>query len=299
MIKAYSQRLLPPYSGQVQIAESERARALTIDGKNWEIQFLHAINGGDCHNKPHSDQNVRYSYRRAAYISHSEIHQRTATSPQQDRQEHDERIIELTDFLSKANLPFPATDHYEYWLLDGETQSPLALIYSCTTAEQMENFPSRPEWTALPAAVMPIKATPDEVQRASAPVNYQLERLVAQRAGHYPRASWFHRHTETMLFPNLLLTEDWQDEHQHQLYERYIKRQAPRLLMLHGLQHAERQRLEMMARDHALEVERFYALYPTIADKDIMDAIRVEARIRSATEDQPPLLKRRDGCLYI
>ena len=40
MIKAYSQRLLPPYSGQVQIAESDRARAITTDGESWEIHFL-------------------------------------------------------------------------------------------------------------------------------------------------------------------------------------------------------------------------------------------------------------------
>ena len=37
MIKAFSQRLTPPFSGLVQIAESERARALTMDGNLWEI----------------------------------------------------------------------------------------------------------------------------------------------------------------------------------------------------------------------------------------------------------------------
>ena len=46
MIKAYSQRLMPPYSGQVQIAESDRARALTMDGENWEIHFCYASNVG-------------------------------------------------------------------------------------------------------------------------------------------------------------------------------------------------------------------------------------------------------------
>lgn len=39
-MRAYSQRLLPPYSGFVQIAESERARAQSFDGINWEIQYF-------------------------------------------------------------------------------------------------------------------------------------------------------------------------------------------------------------------------------------------------------------------
>ena len=45
-IKAYSQRLMPPHLGQVQIAECGRARALTLDCKNWGIQRLNAVNDG-------------------------------------------------------------------------------------------------------------------------------------------------------------------------------------------------------------------------------------------------------------
>ena len=57
---------------------------------------------------------------------------------------------ELLDFLADIELPFRAADRYEYWLLDGADESPLALIYSCSQAAQMEKFPVRPEWTALP-----------------------------------------------------------------------------------------------------------------------------------------------------
>ena len=45
MIVTYSQRLLPPFSGYVQIAESERARAQSFDGYNWEIHYFSG-NGG-------------------------------------------------------------------------------------------------------------------------------------------------------------------------------------------------------------------------------------------------------------
>jgi len=202
MIKTYSQRLLPPYYGLAQIAESERARAITVDGQTWEIQFLRTGNGSQSRN------NI---FRRAVTISDSEI--RKGNIGLEEEKTVDERIIELTEFLADISLPFPSTDQYEYWLLDQNDQSPLALIFSAKDPEQMNAYPSRPEWTALPAAVMPIEMTEDEKSYSSAPVNYRLERLVAERAGINPKAKWFTRSTnEENLFPVLMLNENWQQE---------------------------------------------------------------------------------------
>ena len=281
MIKAYSQRLSPPYSGQIQIAESDRARAMSVDGEIWEFQFLR-LN----------------TYRRVAHINHSELSKLTSDSAQEDR-EVDERILELSEFLTTANLPFPAEDNYEYWLLDYKDETPLALIFSCTKANLMPTFPNKTEWTALPAAVMPIEATEDEQQRCDSPVNYRLERLVAERAGPKPVARWFKRREhEPDEFPPLLLREDWQQEEHIDLCKRYIDRQSTRLLMLHGLEREDRRRMEIAAKPNAVEVERFYSLYPEIVDEDLISALRVEARLRSATEESTPLHKRRDGVLY-
>ena len=297
MIKTYSQRLLPPYYGQAQIAESERARALTVDGQTWEIQFLHLGNNGLAQsNDGHQESNLRY--RRAVTISDNEIRQKNIGLDVE--QIVDERILELTDFLADVSLPFPAADHFEYWLLDSKDQSPLALIFSAKDPEQMNAYPSRPEWTALPAAVMPIEMTEDEKSYASAPVNYRLERLVAERAGINPKAKWFTRSSnEDQSFPTLMLTENWQEEESNDLCQRYLTRQSPRLLMLHSLNQELRKQLEINARRHALEVARFYPLYPEVVDQVLMNTIRVEARLRSATEDQPELHKRRDGIHYL
>ena len=38
-IRAYSRRMIPPYTGQLQIAETRHARAFSIDGRHWEIQL--------------------------------------------------------------------------------------------------------------------------------------------------------------------------------------------------------------------------------------------------------------------
>ncbi len=291
MIKTYSQRLLPPYYGQVQIAQSERARALTADGQTWEIQFLHLGN---------DTLGVKHSYRRAVTISNHLIQQKKIRSLLDEKETVDARILELTDFLADISLPFPAADCYEYWLLDNQDQSPLALIFSCCNAEQMDAYPARPEWTALPAAVMPIDKTDDEASSASAPVNYRLERLVAERAGWNPKAKWFTRnYTHDESFPSLMIREDWQDEEATELCQRYLYRQSSRLLMLHNLSPSLRGQLEINARTHALEVDRFYQLYPEISDSHLMDAIRVEAKLRKATEEhKPEIHERRDGIHY-
>lgn len=292
MIKAHSQRLTPPYSGQVQIAESDRARALTMDGESWEIHFAHAANVG-------ASPNDQRRYRRAAYIDHRELVDMSKRSPQEIA-DVDERIIELAGFLATASLPFPAVDRFEYWLLDPVDASPLALIFSCAEADQMETYPIRAEWTALPAAVMPIEATPEEKERSYSPVNYRVESLITSRAGSNPSARWFERSTDEMgSFPPCLIREDWEDPADHELCQRYIKRQSTRLLMLHHLEHEDRLRLEIFARGYVFEVERFVPLYPAIVDDKLMKAMRVEARLRRSETGPASLHDRRDGVLYM
>ncbi len=276
----------------MQVVESDRARALTLDSDTWEIQFLHST--------ANHSQGLKRSYMRVATIKDSDIRQKNYGSSLDDGKEIDERIIELLNYVSDATLPFQSADKFEFWLLDAKDNAPLALIYTCIHEEQKSSFPERAEWTALPAAVMPIERSDEEKSREYAPINYQLECLVSERAGFNAKAQWFTRqYTEDESFPALMLREDWQEEESHQLCQRYLQRQSPRLLMLHGLSQELRKQLEINARAHALEVERFYRLYPDIVDQALIDAIRVEARLRGVTEGQPAIHKRRDGIHYI
>ncbi len=283
-IRAFSERLMPPYSGQVQVAESGTYRALTIDGQVWEVQY------------------VNRSHVRVATLKASEIKARAISPELLEGGTMDEELLGLLDYLADVELPFAATDVYEYWLLDAQDHSPLALIFSCSEAAQMAKFPAHDEWTALPAAVMPIKKTDDEERAQSPPVNYRLERLVAQRAGTRPKAHWFNRlELDGDSFPPLLVREDWTDAADSALCSRYIERQAPRLLMLHGLSQDSRRRLEACARAHAMEVARFCGLYPELIDAELIQALRVEARFRAAhdRDGQLTVQHRRDGVLYI
>jgi hypothetical protein len=279
MVKGYSQRLTPPYSGLVQIAESDSARAITMDGSRWEFHFLFDIPE---HQKTPGRQNQR-RFKRVAAIDSDQV-EKIATQSSPETAAVDQRIVELAAFIATSSFPFPSTDRYEYWLLDPADESPLALIFACVDGEQMADFPDRAEWTALSAAAMRVARTPEEEKSGEPPVNYRVERMVAERAGPRPRGQWFTRsENEAEAFPPLLLKEDWEDPVQSALCQRYIQRQSTRLLMLHGLQHDDRKRLEDAARQHVFEVERFYPFYPAVADTQLMNAILVEARLRRDT----------------
>lgn len=294
MIKAHSQRILQPFSAQVQIAQSEGARALSIDGDLWELQFIYANGRGG----KVSPGQQRGRFTRAAHIRHCDL-QRVIDNPSTDEGEVDQRIIELAQFLLGATLPFEAADRYEYWLLDPTDDSPLALIFSCVDASEMASFPRLTEWTALPAAVMPIETTEAERSRSYGPVNYRLERSIAERAGTKPKARWFtRRYHEGEEFPPFLIREDWDGDEQRDLCQRYLARQAPRLLMLHGVGLEERRRMEEAAKANALDVARFYPLYPEVADHEVVDKIRIEARLRMAAGETAYAMGRRDGVLY-
>jgi hypothetical protein len=96
-----------------------------------------------------------------------------------------------------------------------------------------------------------------------------------------------------------MVREDWENEAHHEICQRYLRRQSTRLLMLHGLEHDERKRLEEAAKPYAMEVYRFHTLYPEYADDALMHTILVEARLRASHGEQDNRLQRRDGISYL
>ncbi len=292
MIRAYSQRILPPYSGVVLIADSARARAQSFDGVRWEIQFL---SGNDQGSRKQRDRGygLDRGYFRVAHIQNGELTPYIVPSCL-NADDVAESISELSAFLSTAQLPFPPADVYEYWLLDGADESPLALMYSCCEESQKATYPTHTEWTALPHSKLQIENTAEERARGEAPINHRFQRLVAERAGARPRAAWFKRNGEMDGFPGFLVRDDWQSETDHELCRRYLSRMAPRLLMLQGLSSEERGRMEIEAKQHVFEVEEYFSLYPDIHDEMLMTAIRVEARLRRHQPDEVKVVRKDD-----
>ena len=296
-IKAYSQRLMPPFSGLVQIAESERGRALTMDGKTWELQLKHIMLASE----GSADKQFRRRHSHVLTVNQAGL-QDIVKRADSANFKLDRSLVEIARFLLDAKFPFPSTDIYEYWLLDKTDDSPLALIFSCSEEAQMETFPLKNEWTALPSAAMPVELNDDEKARQERPVNIRVEQMVAERAGALKaKARWFKRSAdESENFPPFLLREDWQTPEQADLCQRYLQRQASRLLMLHGLSKEDRARMEVAARSQVFEVERFKSFYPEVVDEKLMKTILVEARLRQDKNANDPraVQNRRDGVLY-
>lgn len=286
MISAYSQRMLPPFSGFVQIAESERARAQSFDGVNWEILYQASDEPAARQQRRGRGYAVDRSYLPVAKLNNQQLTPFLVPS-RLDADEVSACIQELSDYLSTAQLPFPAVDIFEYWLLDGSDGSPLALIFSCCEASQMTRYPPHTGWTALPHLKMQIEYTAEELAHSDPPVNHRFESLIAKRAGKKPSAAWYERRSdETVAFPSLLVREDWPEQAEHDLCQRYLLRKSPRLLMLQGLSHQDRERLEVAAKRYAVEVDEYFHLYPEVNDQSRMSALRVEARLRRGTPQQ-------------
>ncbi len=278
--RTYSRRMMPPFTGQLQVAEIGTARALSIDGIHWELQLRFTAEGGDPAAPSTDGDKRRNRYTAVASITPRGL-VRQPLHPYFDTGAVTVAIDRLCALIERASLPYPAIDRFEYWLLDRSGDKPLALLHSCIDAEEIGAPLVRPAWQAMPAAQLPIDDAIEDVSGYVAPVNARLEGLIAERAGHNPRAAWFDRSETTATeFPACLISEDWEGEEQDRLCQLYIRRLAPRLLMLQGLTQTDRQRLEQACSENAPDVERFYSLYPEVLDQRLLQALRVEARLR-------------------
>lgn len=283
-MRTYSKKLLLPFVGVVQVAEVPWGRALSLDGRNWELQYS-LVEAAESGRLPAAVRPAR-EYELVATIRTGELTTR-ALNRFVDPEGVKSVINQLSELIRGARLPFAAADRYQYWLLDGRDDSPLALLHSCVHEAEMARHQPQPAWIAMPAAQLEVPE-PERVQtwpEYTPPINYRLERQVEERAGTRPRGAWFERREgDTDAFPPCLIRENWETDSERRLCERYLSRLAPRLLMLPGLPRSVRQRLETAARQYALDVERFHPLYPEVVDPEFIPAARVEARLRRAAE---------------
>lgn len=298
---AYAKRLIPPYTGVIQIVENENARALSMDGKIWEIQALHAPTNNLLAQQSNSSSNLQYI--RVAHYTNEKGVYRYPHYPTLDPIEIYAPCKPIINHIAELKLPLKIQDDYEYWLVDEKEQKPLALICSCSKPDEFDDIPYFPHWKALSAVQIGLNNTEEEAKQGLTPPSDRLEKLIHEKAGYNPKAYWFKRDTTgdatlyfekeatcqiiaNKHFPEFLFSEDWESEEDKNLCHRYLARISPRLLMLQRLSHAARDRVEILASSYPIEVDRYYSLYPEIADKERMDVIRVEARLRRSICDQ-------------
>lgn len=278
MIRTYSRRLLSPFVGVVQIAEMPNARALSLDGRNWEVQCASVSEAEFRAQNPGLDPKLRFFL--VATIESGALTIR-GSHPLVKSEPVRAATDQLRAALRKARLPFDAADEHEYWLLDDRDGGPLALLQTCVVPDERALVSQQPSWVAMPASQLSVSSAESTDGFHVPPVNYRLERAVERRAGRRPRASWLKRERAALAsLPPCLLRDDWPDAEHHELCERYINRLAPRLLMLHDLPRSTRRQLEIAACDHVFDVARFHGVYPEVVDDGRLKAARVEAELR-------------------
>lgn len=186
-VSCYSQRILNPFRGVMNIIFIGGADAVTIDGNNWTL-YIH-----DTFDCPTDDPeeffeiempDIRFGdWSAASGLKRSPL----------IASYHYGEIQAIGNVLLNAvkkyadHCPFPFKDKYELWLLDENTSEPLALLDSVCDETEI-HCPVNLTWEAglrCKQELLKESALPDE-QPLSA--GEQLNRIINPRAGKKPSA---------------------------------------------------------------------------------------------------------------
>lgn len=304
---AYSLRRINPLEGVVQVLERDAARAISRDGVDWEIQ-VETESPNTLWGSLNAARPARRFFRFGTWSRRRGLW-RVPVNPILDigemLEESEALVADLDACLDQ--VPFAPADWFELWLLDGQSL-PLALL--ATTDEAARIGDLRPEpWQAAPLTEHGFRSPvvdrePPRAGEADNPRRHAaaVEALIRANAGVSPVQQWFERSADgaghglphrvpaalagrelpAERFPELPWRIAWASPRDAALIADYVAWSAPRLLTLHGLSDATRSELESAARHQAVVVDALFPLYPRILDRALIDAARVEARLRRA-----------------
>lgn len=298
----YSQRLLNPFRGSMNCVRYRSADAVSVDGVHWDIY----VSNEDLMKDLPDGQRPQINDIRFGNWSPGNGLRRGPRFPSDDflRMEAMGQTVYEHLLTVHGQAPFPFRDNIELWLLDRE-QRPLVLLDSTLSLDDMDLDQSL-RWTAglncrhsFSSATASSLGIDDAMTGAVA--DY-LTAYINALAGAEPAAQAFRRHADgrgegiaavnldSSLsgrtldgndFPRALIDADNHDEMHRQLITDFIHWQAPWQLLLPGLDAGQRGAFEQSARVQPLKVASQYRLYPEIIDQSVIDAARVEARLRA------------------
>lgn len=285
----FSQRLLNPFRGTLQVIRHGAAEAVSMDGIEWDIyvandSLLVGLDGAA------QVSDIRYGHWSAARGL-----KRGPLYPSADFRRMEALGATVYAHLRRYHLevPFPARDDHEYWLLDTEGL-PLALLQADLAEDDRRAAPT-PRWSVGLSARDDFRVA--GIDEAAA----NLERLVNGRAGPAPRGRWYRRLADgsgislddsgdtlaSACFPPLLVAQAGWPPGAAELVNDYLAWQAVWLLCLPNLEPATRRRLESRAGLQAERVEALHRLYPEIIEASAINAARVAARLASSQAARP------------
>ena len=305
-IVCYSERILNPFRGVMNVIALDDAEAVTTDGVNWFLYVRDHFNTAD--DEPEEFFQIDNPHIRFGTWSEAESLIRAPVLPcyhYHEIQHKGERLLEVVRHYA-AEVPFEFRDYYELWLLEKDTQQPLALIDSvCSDHELYDN--DLLSWRAGNLCRSQFKS---DVAKLGDGINSHAEllnQLINSRAGSRPSAQWFlreqngygyglkginldnrlvGREMSPRLFPRMFVEEHWEDDAHAALVNDFIKWMSPWLLLLDFLKDAQRAALESAARKHAILVDKLHVLYPKVVEEKYIKAARVEAMLRKTQQGE-------------
>lgn len=303
--ECFCARRANPFLGIVAVVKTSGGRALSFDGRSWQLQVLAHPPRGLWSAQGHQD---RLQYFRFGLWSERAGVKRVPLNPILDAgrmlAESEALIALIRGNLQR--LPFPLAEELELWLLD-RGQAPLALLAAALVGTDLDEL-GTPAWSAGATRDRPFisatlqrrdSAAPDGVPLQHATV---LERLVKSTAGRHLNRQWFrrgadgtglgleHRAPDGLVgrrlsvesFPELPLRTHWLEDGDCGLAADWVDWIAPYLLTLPGIDDGLRRRLEREAVREPLLVDALSPLYPRVLDRDLLSQARVEARLLRA-----------------
>lgn len=300
-ILCYSQRLLNPFRGSICCIQFQSAEAVTADGSKWDIY----VSNDGLRADPPGDRRMQISDIRYGSWSAQAGLKRGPLYPSDEFRTLEDMGAVVYEHLLKVHntLPFPFLDVYELWLLDRQAR-PLALLDSALTVGDIDLQQSR-VWTPglncrrtfSSSAARDLGVNPETRGASSDYLGVYINNCAAgtpvlqlfarspDGAGtglHGINLDSIH-HGRTLpaeAFPETLLDTRHHDAPHRRLIDDFIAWQAPWLLLLPTLGKETRHHYEQLAHCQPVKLVQHYRLYPEIIDTAIIDAARVEVRLR-------------------
>ena len=296
----YSIRQLSPFQGLIQVIRSDIARAISIDGRQWQIQVICEAHQQEWGIGTEDNIQRRYvlygTWSKASGLYSMPLEPMLDVPSDEDIQQ--QLIKRLESHYDK--IPFPQLDCYELWVLDSENLLPIALLASSIDRENINNIHVT-RWRAYTAGDKTFK--PKRAQCNTNPA-LLLEQLISNHTQSPVLCQWFHRNDDGSAqainvpdskpeldgrklsandFPELLIKAHWPDLNIEILVEEYHEWLAPKLLCLQNIQDSTREMLEHAASHQALLSSQLLPLFPKTINQKIINKIMVETTIRKST----------------
>jgi hypothetical protein len=269
----YSRRRVSPFLGSMQVIEVEDGRALSLDGRSWELQLLslEAIPERVWANiGPRPTKRRWFIYGRCDEAGN--VRRLPVSREIRDPSNYPALEQLLEALAGRPILPFPAADVHEAWLCDDRGE-PLALLATaCDEAERDSRKPGG--WACLPPTDRGFSSTSGLAGGQGGNAALALNALVS-RVGSAGRLQWLQGDAA----PVLPWRCDWRGADEQQLLDDYTAYLSPYLLTLQRLDDALRERLEQLAVQQFDLIDYVLPLLPEVLDPGRMEVARVKARL--------------------